>query len=174
MIKNTSLCVLGLLFLGMLCMPVAAAGTGDHQGYWSFCILKTILGPSDVKLNGIGSSEDRNFQKVYVSDSLDQVEVQFNVTCGVDTTLIITKDYITGLQGVYPGKEPTLFAVGSVWLYDVDAGALERNAFHDFTGALMSYFTTHEHLKKRGLLHDSIGKTFRIGTGDPYERYVTS
>jgi hypothetical protein len=174
MIKNTSLCVLGLLLLGMLCVPVAAAVTGDHQGYWSFCILDGIMGPNDVKLNGIGESEDRNFQKVYVSDSLDQVEVQFNVTCGVDTTLVITKDYITGLQGLYPGNEPTLFPEGSIWMYDVDAGGLDRDAFRDYRGVLMSYFTLHEHLKKRGLLHESIGETFRINTGDPYERYVTS
>ncbi|MDD1695578.1 MAG: hypothetical protein LUQ54_01640, partial [Methanoregula sp.] len=99
MMKKACLCIIGLLFLGALCVPVAAE-TGDG-GYWSFSIVDLILAYSDVKINGDLLATDC-YPKVYVSNSLDQVEVQFVVQEGPSTTLTITKEDINKLRDEHP------------------------------------------------------------------------
>jgi hypothetical protein len=176
MMKKTCLCILGLLLLGMLCVPVAA-GTGD-QDYWSFYVVNDISAATAVKLNGDGElSQWRSFEKVNVADSLDQVVVKFDVYGGPDTNLTITKEYITMLREAYPDQEPVLQAWGLIDTYDVDAGGLYVDAANTTGGKKLPYssITVYEHLRKRGAVHHAAGEildTHRLSSQDPVERYV--
>jgi hypothetical protein len=159
MLKKPCLCILGLLLMGMLCVPVAAE-TGD-QGYWSFYIINDINAISDLKLNGHEDNWSHGdlYNKVYVSDTLDQIDVEFDVTAGADTNLTITKDSITRLRKERPGLwEPALYAWGGFLTYDVDAGWLDPAvARGDDTYA--HSFTVAEHIRERGAVHHQTGDT---------------
>jgi len=159
MMKKTCLCILGLLLMGMLCVPVAA--TAQRPGYWNFDIVNGVTALSEVKLNGDGNDGDAYYQSVYVSDALDQIEMEVKVTAGPDTTLTITKDYITTLRKGCPGWEPTLVADGSFLTYDVDAVCIDTRQTVSSTLPIDTYEARiYEHLKKRGLVHHPIGITY--------------
>ncbi|WML66845.1 MAG: hypothetical protein METHP_00304 [Methanoregula sp. SKADARSKE-2] len=158
MMKKACLCIIGLLFLGALCVPVVAE-TGDG-GYWSFSIVDLILAYSDVKINGDLLATDC-YQKVRVPNSLDQVEVQFVVVGGPETTLTITKEYINKLREKPPGWEPVLVAGGGILTYDVDAGVQLISPNRDVD------IMTHEHLVSRGWYHHGIGRVFFVELSFP-------
>ena len=126
MMKKTCLCIVWLLLMGMLCVPVAA--TTVRPGYWNFDIVNDVLPHGDMILNGKGENGDAIYQRVYVSDSADQLELKVKVTAGPDTTLTITKDYITTLRNKCQGGwEPALVADGGFLTYDVDAVCIDTN-----------------------------------------------
>ncbi|MDO9325909.1 MAG: hypothetical protein Q7T80_13250, partial [Methanoregula sp.] len=56
MMKKTCLCIVGLLLMGMLCVPVAA--TTVRPGYWNFDIVNDVLPHVDMILNGKGDNAD--------------------------------------------------------------------------------------------------------------------
>jgi len=156
--------------MGMLCVPVAAE-TGD-QGYWSFYIIDQISAISDVKLNGQSGGGTGNYLKVYVPDSLDQIEVEFDVTGGPDTNLTITKDYITRLRNGRPDWNPALYAWGGFLTYDVDAGWC-----YPRPDGRSKWFITSENLRKGGLYHNGMGHMDflnRIDDRNLHIRYVMS
>ena len=172
MTRITNLCVLGLLLLGMLCVPVTAE-TKD-QGHWSFYVVDAIAAASDVDIDGHGHIG--SYGIVNVSDVFDQVKVKFRVVAGPGTSLTITRDYINNLRKEHPGQEPVLYAWGAIDTYDVDAGGLyfdTANATNN-AGPPDSTVTTYEHLKKRGLIHSGIGETFKnkFSGSAPCVRYV--
>ena len=158
--KKTCLCIVGLLFLGMLCVPVAA--TTVRPGYWNFDIVNDILPCEDMILNGKGDNADAYYQRVYVSDDADRVELHVKVTAGPDTTLTITKDYITTLRNkCQNGWEPALVAEGGFLTYDVDAVCIDTHTTvpQGQVSIEMYEAKVHEHLKERGLMHNEIGSS---------------
>jgi hypothetical protein len=177
MMKIISLCIPGLLLLGMLCVPVAAETTA--QDYWSFYVIDRIIADSNVNLNGQSGPANAHYQKVSVSNSLDQVNVVFEVTLGPDTNLTITRDYIAKFRSEHPDWEPALYSRGYLLTYDVDA-----ILFHDPNipwGSCSSNrlpqpdaYILYEHLKQRGGFHMQ-GGTFYNRLVHPCElqvRYV--
>ena len=171
MTRKIILGVLGLLLLGMLCGPVAAEPKDLDPDYWHFTIMTDVGAIIDVKLNGYGDREAGNNQLVYVSNSLDQVEVHLDVTGGPDTTLTITKDYINKLRDERPFP-PALYMWGGFLTYDVDAGWVNHVGSDGREGA----FFVREHLRKRGLVHkkiDKVVKSWLRPRDNPYVRIVT-
>ncbi len=152
--KKTCLCIIGLLFVGTLCVPVAA-DTGD-QDYWSFNVVNMVIGHSNVKFNGQGSSS-YSFQKVYVANFLDQVEVKFEVAGGPDTTVTITKEYMNKLRKEHPGWEPAVVTEGMTLTYDVDVGGFALQQSEDRFSRFS--ITRYEHLMERGLYHWPLQKS---------------
>ena len=69
--------------LDTVCVPAR------DEDYWSFYIDTELSAYNYVKINGKSESR-RGYQKVRVPNSLDQVEVQFVVVGGPETTLTIT------------------------------------------------------------------------------------
>ena len=129
-----------------------------------------------MELNGHGDPAGGNYLEVYVSDSLDQVEVHYVVTGGPDTTVTITKDYMDKLRYEHPDLAPALLFWGRFFLYDVDAGWVFGIDNTNGSG----YQMVRQHLRERGFLHDSPGSV-RFITGDsmirldkPYGRIVMS
>ncbi len=108
-----------------------------------------------------------------VSNTLEHVEVKYNIRHdGADTTLTITKDYITKLREEHPGWEPGLYAWGLGYTYDVDAQGFDTNSvLGDY--ALKNSMTI-EHLKKRGLVHHKIGGNITYLSGVPSVHYIMS
>lgn len=159
--KKTCLCIAGLLLLGMLCVPVAA--TTQRPGYWNFDIINDIMPPgADILLDNKEDNADAFHQRVYVSDDADRVELHLKVTAGPDTTLTITKDYITTLRNKCErGWDPAVVAHGGVWTYDVDADCLSTYTMGIVTMPGDWYVAkVHEHLEERG------GKYGHISIGD--------
>lgn len=177
MMKKTCLCIVGLILLGMLCVPVAAAT--QRPGYWNFDIVNYVKpAKADVELNGDDDLGGKSYQRVYVSDSLDQIEVTFAITAGPDTTLTITKDYITKLRNDGPsGWEPALMAHGGFLTYDVDAiwvDPINTIVSPPFTTPLCQS-KVFEHLKERGWVHSEIGDPVDIMPPNHiWERFVES
>ena len=175
MMKKTCLCIVGLLFLGMLCVPVMAIPHPPEPGYWNFDIINDAKALSVVKLNGdVDDFAEEFYQRVYVSDADDQVEVKIEVTAGPDTTLKITKDYITTLRNKCQGGwEPTLVTYGGFATYDVDAICIETYTRVPSTSTVrMHAGKVIEHLKKRGLAHNKIGSTHYYEDYYMYERFA--
>ncbi len=162
--KKMCLCIIGLLFVGTLCVPVAA-DTGD-QDYWSFYMVDRILAHYDVKLNGHSSGHAAFYmlpQKVYVSNSLDQIEVLYEVVGGPDTTLTITKEYVNKLREKRPDWDPALIAWGGSLTYDVDGGWFKLPAGQKENYTLSRYFIRpHEHLVSRGLSHSTLESNIEV------------
>ena len=165
MMKKTCLCILGLLLLGMLSVPAAAET--EHPGHWNFTIINRVIAITEVKLNGDGEHGVGRYQRVYIPDSLDQVEVHLEVTAGPDTKLTITKDYVEKLwQSAPPGQIPALLMWGGCATYDVDAGWIDPLPMEASDYSVNRMYEVYEHLSERGLVHKSIGETY-------YMRYHT-
>jgi hypothetical protein len=165
LMKIPCLCILGLLLLWMLCVPVAAE-TND-RGYWNFTIIDRVIAITHVDVNGVRDDDSGRNLRVYVPDSLDQVEVHVVVIAGPDTTLTITKDYIDNLwQSAPQGQIPALLMWGGVATYDVDAGWIDPRPIEASDYSVNRMYEVCEHLRERGLVHKSIGETY-------YMRYHT-
>jgi hypothetical protein len=114
---------------------------------------------------------------VYVSDSLDQVELQFEVAAGPYTTLNITKEYITKLRKEHPGLDPALVAWGGIQMYDVDGECIKFSADQNNHALWRYLFRPYDHLKERGLLHLDLGGNEQMelgGSARVQEIYVMS
>jgi len=158
MMKKTCLCIFGLLLMGMLCVPVAA--TTQRPGYWNFDIVNDVLPSADMLLDNKDDNADAIYQRVYVTDDNDWIELQVKVTAGPDTTLTIKKDYITTLRNkCQEDWEPALVADGGFLTYDVDAVCIDTNTTVPSGASVAIKGKVYEHLKKRGLLHAQIGST---------------
>ena len=165
MTRTTNLYVLGLLLLGMLCVPVAAEM--EDQGSWNFTVIDRVIAITEVKINGAGDKNIGRYQRVYVPDSLDQVEVTLVVVGGPDSKVTITKEYIDTLwQSAPSGQIPALMRWGGCATYDVDAGWIDPRPFEASDYSVNRMYEVSEHLIKRGLVHKSIGETY-------YMRYHT-
>lgn len=171
MMKKTCLGILGLLLLGMLSVPVAAEA--EHPGCWNFTIINRVIAVTEVKLNGDGDHGAGRYERVYVPDTLDQVEVLVKVTAGPDTTLTITKDYIDQLwQRAPQGQIPALLMWGGCATYDVDAGWIDPRPMEASDYSVNRMYEVHEHLSERGLAHKSIGETYYMRYHKLAERSV--
>jgi hypothetical protein len=172
MTRITNLCVLGLLILGMLCVPVTAETKG--QGHWNFTIIDRVIAITDVKINGVGDDGIGRYERVYVPDSLDQIEVHLKVTAGPDTKVNITKDYIDKLwQSAPSGQIPALIMWGGCATYDVDTGWIDPRPMEASDYSVNRMYEVYEHLVKRGLAHKSIGETYYMRYHKLHDRYVT-
>jgi hypothetical protein len=160
LMKKTCLCIVGLFLMGMLCMPVAA--TTQRPGYWNFDIINDITPSADMILDGKGDNADAFHQRVYVSDSVDQLVLHMKVTAGPDTTLTITKDYITTLRNkCQRGWDPAVVAHGGFLTYDVDADCLSTYVTGITTMSGEWYVAkVQDRLKERG------GKYMHLAIGD--------
>ena len=172
MTRITNLCILGLVLLGMLCVPVTAET--KEQGYWNFTIADRVVAITDVKINGVGDNNIGRHQWVFVPDSLDQVEVHMKVTGGPDTTVTITKDYIDQLwQNAPPRQIPALIMWGGCLTYDVETGWMDPRLVEASDYSSNQMYEVYEILEKRGLVHNSIGETYYMRYHKLHERYVT-
>lgn len=172
MMKPTSLCILGFFLLGMLCVPVAAE-TG-HPGTWNFTIINRVIAATEVKLNGDGEHGAGRYERVYVPDSVNQVEVLVKVAAGPDTTLTITKEYIDQLwQSAPKGQIPALLVWGGVATYDVDAGWIDPRPMEASDYSVNRMYEVSEHLSERGLVHKAIGETYYMRYHTLVDRTVT-
>jgi hypothetical protein len=172
MMKKTCLCIIGLLFLGVLCVPVAAET--EHPGCWNFTIIDRVIAVTEVKINGDGDHGAGRYERVYVPDSLDHVEVLVKVTAGPDTTLNLTKEYIDQLwQSAPKGQIPSLMIWGGVATYDVDAGWIDPRPMEASDYSVNRMYEVHEHLSERGLIHKAIGETYYMRYHKLTERIVT-
>ena len=120
-----------------------------EDDYWSFYIVNN----RGVVILNDGETIFGSYGKAYISNTQDQVKVQFDGCVAYEATLLITKDYIDKIRTAYPGQKPVLYSWGGPDTYDVDAGVLAPD---------YSTITTYEHLRKRGLVHHDIGKQFHI------------
>ena len=172
MMKKTCLCILWLVLLGMLCVPVTAE-TND-QGHWNFTIIDRVIAITHVEINGLEDKDAGRSQRVYVPDSLDQVEVYLKVTGGPDTKINITKDYIDTLwQRAPSGQIPALMMWGGCATYDVDAGWIDPRQIEASDYSLNRMYEVSEHLRERGLVHKSIGETYYMRYHKLHDRSVT-
>jgi hypothetical protein len=172
MTRITNLCILGLLLMGMLCVPVTAE-TKD-QGHWNFTIIDRVIAITHVKINGVEDKDVGRYQRVYVPDSLDSVEVLVEVIGGPDTKVTITKDYIDTLwQSAPSGQIPALMMWGGCATYDVDAGWIDPRPMEASDYSVNRMYEVYEHLKERGLVHKSIGDTYYMCYHKLHEHYLT-
>ena len=172
MTKITNRCVLGLLLLGMLCVPVMAE-TQD-QGHWNFTIIDRVIAITHVEINGVEDNNAGRSQRVYVPDSLDQVEVNLKVIAGPDTKINITKDYIDKLwQSAPAGQIPALMMWGGCATYDVDAGWIDPRPMEASDYSVNRMYEVSEHLRERGLVHKSIGERYYMRYHKLHDRSVT-
>jgi hypothetical protein len=170
--RITSLCVLGLVLLWLLCVPVAAE-TKD-QGYWNFTVIDRVIAITEVKINGVGENGAGRYERVYVPDSLDQVEVLLEVTAGPDTTVTITKEYMNQLwQRAPPGQVPALLMWGGCATYDVDAGWIDPRPTEASDYSVNRMYEVAGHLRERGGVHKSVGETYYMRYHTLHERTVT-
>jgi hypothetical protein len=174
------MCVLGILLAIMLCIPGASAAGSDDTGSWNFQIVTIIYHTfTEIKLNGQGDVNGGYYQNVIVPNSLENVEVQFVVTGGPDTTINVTKEYIAELRREKPDETPTIHAWGEPLMYDVDAGWGTAKPFNYYGwneyGVLTFCFTPNEHLVKRGLRHYSPGHQYGVDMNHGFHnRHVTA
>jgi hypothetical protein len=123
--RDVTWIVIALVVLGMLCVPVAT--DTEKPDSWNFYIWNGVYGISQVKINDLGCMYDIvPFQKVIVPNTLDSVEVKFEVTAGYDSTVTVTKELIAELRS--NGTYPTIAAWGATLTYDVDAIAISPSA----------------------------------------------
>lgn len=172
MTRITNLFIIGLLLLGMLCVPVAAET--EDTGTWNFTVIDRVIAITDVKINGVGDNNIGRNQRVYVPDSLDQVEVNLVVTGGPDSKVNITKEYIDSLwQSAPSGQIPALIMWGGFATYDVDTGWMDPRPFEASDYSQNQMYEVNEHLIKRGLVHKSIGETYYMRYHKLHDRSVS-
>jgi hypothetical protein len=174
MARNIRFTLISFLILGMLCAPALAEADSD-PGCWTFRILKGIIAVDTVHIVGediqeysdtAGGSSFR-YQEIQVSNAVNQVDVQFRVAGGPDTTVTIMRDYINSIAGM--GKGAMIFADGGIQTYDVDAAVVTKE---EWVRGINLEVKIYEHLKKRGSIHHYIGEKWPLGLWDPPVRYI--
>ena len=129
--------------------------TIERAGYWGIAIYDKIIGTVHMKINNVAFAPDEiKIIAVNVPDSLDTVDIEFDVSGGCTTKVNLTKEDVNmlrawGKDNNY-GDEPILIARGCIDTYDVDAGVLKKPRDPITRMITETTFTPYEHLKARG------------------------
>lgn len=192
MMQKINLCILGLLILGMCCVPLAAGSEQQGSVYdltqdWDFYIIDDVRADTSIAVNGTWiPNEDNNYHWVRVPEHCQSVDMEYDVTLGANTKLTITRDMINKLRReyTYDGSgntswRPTIHVWGGIRTYDIDAVVFNLSFSHPFEGQPYCFvnpdYIVVDHLVKRGALHENVGERYSVGHyyhRDPDEHWV--